>query len=234
MKRSMLVFVAMAGLFALGVVGCGVDTTPTSSNGGTSPNSGQSSADGTSSNGPSAESPGELTVGTTEGPYYVTGTAMLQDGDLNHTGLAGEVVRVVGHVYGGASTSKPLSGAKIELWQADADGSYHPNANGDASQYKPSDLALRGYVLSASDGSYSFTTIYPGQYPGRTRHIHMRVSASAYGAVATQLIVPAKSGDAMTPENDAIARSLPSANHVTFTDAGGMPTATFDVHLGAD
>lgn len=184
---------------------------------------------------PSAETTSTgLTVGTTEGPYYVTGTRELPDGKVNYTGLPGEAVSVRGFVYEGPGGSTPVPGARIEIWQADSEGSYHPNANGDASNYADDELALRGYVTAGEDGAYEFTTIYPGEYTGRTRHIHVRASADGFGAVATQLIVPAVEGDSLTPETDPIARSLPAANDLVFEDVGGVRTARFDFRLGRD
>lgn len=182
----------------------------------------------------SAAAGGGLTVGTTEGPYYITNTPELTDLNLNFTGLPGDPIKVIGHVYSGTDTSKPLAGANIEIWQADADGVYHPEANGDMSKYRLSDIALRGYVVAGADGDYAFTTIYPGYYQGRTRHIHVRASAEGYGGVTTQIIVPAKADDGTTQENDMIAGSLPQANFVTFSDQNGTQTATFDFYLAPD
>lgn len=175
-----------------------------------------------------------LTVGVTEGPYYIAGTAQLPGGDLNYAGLPGDPVKISGYVYGGVGTSKPLSGAKVDLWHCDSDGSYHPNTNGDASQFQASELALRGYVLTDADGYYEFTSIYPGIYPGRCRHIHVRTSADDYGAVVSQLIVPALEGDSFTPEDDQIAGALPPVNDLVFTTVGGVREASFDFHLGGD
>lgn len=175
-----------------------------------------------------------LTIGTTEGPYYVSGTAELTDQDLNYTGLPGEQIKITGHVYSGTDTSSPIAGAKIEIWQADTDGVYHPEGNGDIGQYGANELALRGYVLSDTAGAYQFASIYPGYYQGRARHIHVRVSAEGYGAVTTQIIVPAKPGDGTTPENDMIAQSLPQANFVTFSDQSGVQTGTFDFFIAPD
>jgi len=122
----------------------------------------------------------------------------------------------------------------VEIWHADTDGEYHPPSNGPASQYSADDLKLRGHVLANAEGRYEFTSVYPGYYPGRTRHIHVRVSAEGYGAVATQIIVPAKEGDGTTPDTDGIAQSLPASYEVQFTDNSGVQEATFDFHLGAD
>ena len=178
-----------------------------------------------------------LTVGAGRGPYYVTNAAQLPDGNVNATGLPGDPIKVSGHVYGGEDTSTPLPGARIEIWHADASGSYHPNAGGDASDFRADELALRGYVLASGSGYYEFTSIYPGKYPGRCRHIHVRASEIGFRggvSITTQLIVPAKEGDDQTPETDSVARALPPANHLSFIDIDGVQEATFDFHLGHD
>ena len=175
-----------------------------------------------------------VTAPTGEGPYYIAGTAQLTGGELNYTDLPGDPIKIVGHVYSGADTSKPLAGAKIEIWQADSDGFYHPEGNGDIGKYDPNQIALRGYVLTHGAGAFQFTSIYPGHYWGRTRHIHVRVSAPGHGGMFTQIIVPAKPGDDTIPENDMIARYLPQANYVTFRDDNGVRTAGFDFFIAAD
>ena len=147
-----------------------------------------------------------LTVGTTSGPYYISGTRELPDGNLNYTALPGDPLQISGHVYGGTGDSTALAGATIEIWQADDTGRYHPNTHGDAAAFRADELALRGYVITGADGAYRFTSIYPGIYPVRCRHIHVRVTAAGYGSLFTQLIVPAKEGDSQTPETDQIAR----------------------------
>ena len=175
-----------------------------------------------------------LTVGTTEGPYYVTGTPELKDGELNYSGLSGDPIRISGHVYAGEDASSPIAGAKIEIWQTDADGAYHPEGNGDVSQYGEDEVALRGYVVSDETGAYSFESVYPGYYEGRVRHIHVRASADGLDAVATQIIVPSKPGDGTTSETDGIAESLPACNFVEFAEQDGVQAGTFDFHLEAD
>jgi protocatechuate 3,4-dioxygenase beta subunit len=145
------------------------------------------------------------------------GNHQLTDGNLNYAGLPGDPVKISGYVYGGVGSSTLLAGAKIEIWHADSSGAYHPNTNGDAGDFTPSELALRGYVLTDPGGYYEFTSIYPGIYPGRCRHFHVRASATRYGGVVSQLIVPALAGDSQTPQTDSIAQTLPDANDLTFT-----------------
>jgi protocatechuate 3,4-dioxygenase beta subunit len=171
------------------------------------------------------------TTGTGDGPYYVANTPELPHGNLNVARLPGETVRVDGYVFGGPTAHTPLAGAKIEIWQADASGSYHPNAPGDAAKVPPDQLALRGYVVSDASGYYQFSSIYPGKYPGRCRHFHVRASAAGHRGVSTQLIVPSLPGDDRTPENDPIALHLPAENHLQFVVRDGAREARFDFRL---
>jgi protocatechuate 3,4-dioxygenase beta subunit len=171
-----------------------------------------------------------LSVAVTEGPYYVSGTGALADGNLNATGLPGVAIAISGHVYEGLDNSKPVANAKIEIWHADSSGSYHPNSNGDVSAYKAADVALRGFVMTDADGAYHFTSIYPGQYTGRTRHIHFKITAGSK-MLTTQLIIPSLAGDALTFDDDTIAQGLPACALLKF-DTGVTPeAAVFDFRV---
>ncbi len=172
-----------------------------------------------------------LTVEATEGPYHVSGMAELKDGNLNFTKLAGVPIEISGHVYDGLDAAKPLAGAAVEIWHADSDGSYHPNGNGPASNYKPEEIALRGFVLTDAEGRYRFDTIYPGEYSGRTRHIHFKVRADGKPELTTQLIVPAKPGDTLTFDDDDIAEGLPNCQLLTLDETLSPAKATFDFRL---
>jgi protocatechuate 3,4-dioxygenase beta subunit len=172
-----------------------------------------------------------LTVEATEGPYHVSGMMELKDGNLNSTKLAGVPIEISGHVYEGLDAAKPLTGAAVEIWHADSDGSYHPNGNGPASNYKPEEIALRGFVLTNADGKYRFDTIYPGEYSGRTRHIHFKIRAAGKPELTTQLIVPAKPGDTLTFDDDDIAEGLPNCQLLTLDETSSPAKAAFDFRL---
>ncbi|MBB3109736.1 protocatechuate 3,4-dioxygenase beta subunit [Paenibacillus phyllosphaerae] len=174
-----------------------------------------------------------LTVQVTQGPYYVTGTNPLTNGVLNYDNLEGTKIKVKGYVYAGATGTKPVAGAKVEIWHADSSGNYHPNSNGAASNYETDEISLRGYVLTDANGYYEYTTIYPGEYEGRTRHIHTNTTATGYTGVITQLIIPSLADDKMAASEDNIAQSLPAYNKVVFTDVDGVPTATYNYRLAA-
>jgi protocatechuate 3,4-dioxygenase beta subunit len=172
-----------------------------------------------------------LTVEAVEVPYFVSGLADLKDGNLNFTGLAGVPIEISGHVYDGLNAAKPLAGAAVEIWHADSDGSYHPNGNGPAANYKPEEIALRGFVLTDAEGRYRFTTIYPGEYSGRTRHVHFKIRGLGKPELTTQLIVPAKPGDTLTFDSDDIAEGLPNSQLLALDETSSPAKATFDFRL---
>jgi protocatechuate 3,4-dioxygenase beta subunit len=172
-----------------------------------------------------------ITAQTTEGPYYISGTAGLANGHLNYSVLPGERLEVSGFVYEGLTSTKPVSNAKIEIWHADNEGSYHPNGSGKASSYTTADMALRGFVLTGSDGSYQFDTIYPGEYSGRTRHIHIKINAVGFPILTTQLIMPAKAGDTLNFDDDAVSQGLPECQLLKVDATAAPATARFDFHI---
>jgi protocatechuate 3,4-dioxygenase beta subunit len=175
-----------------------------------------------------------LTKQVTQGPYYVTGTGQLTSGNLNYDNLSGNKIKVQGYVYAGATGTTPVAGAKVDVWHADDTGNYHPNSNGAATKYTSDQISLRGYVTTDAKGYYEYYTIYPGEYSGRTRHIHTNTTADGYKGVITQLIVPSLSGDQMTAAQDNIAQSLPECNQVTFTTVNGVATTAYNYRLSAN
>jgi protocatechuate 3,4-dioxygenase beta subunit len=166
-----------------------------------------------------------ITAEVTEGPYYVSGMPALTNGNLNTTNLAGSSLTISGVVYEGLGNEKPLMNTVLDIWQADNDGSYHPNGNGAKSRYKDAQLALRGTITTNDKGEYSFTTIYPGEYSGRTRHIHVKVRAPEKEELTTQLIVPSLEGDDITFDEDTVSQGLP-IDHDT-----SPASATFDFRI---
>ena len=56
--------------------------------------------------------------------------------------------------------------------------------------------SLRGHQIADAEGRFDLTTIIPGAYPGRTRHIHVKVAAPGHPALTTQLYFPGDPGNA--------------------------------------
>jgi protocatechuate 3,4-dioxygenase beta subunit len=172
-----------------------------------------------------------ITAEVTEGPYYVSGMGPLKNGNLNYTNLPGDPLLVTGVVYEGLDNTKPLANTIVDIWHADNSGSYQPNANGAKTKYTMSQLALRGYVTTNAKGAYSFTTVYPGKYNGRTRHIHIKIRAAGYSELTTQLIVPSLNGDDITFDDDTVSKGLPNC-HLLAINHNSKPASTvFDFHI---
>jgi protocatechuate 3,4-dioxygenase beta subunit len=97
----------------------------------------------------------------------------------------------------------PLAGAVVDLWQADAAGVYSgfagaaPGQGGhaggtdeygdDQSAATDADRFLRGTQVTGADGVVRFDTIYPGWYPTRTPHLHLKVHLAEDTVLTTQL-----------------------------------------------
>jgi protocatechuate 3,4-dioxygenase beta subunit len=107
-----------------------------------------------------------LTPELTEGPYYIAGEKVRRDIRESHPGtLLTLRLRVLD-----ASTCKPIKGAAVDIWHADAAGNYSGFGAGASSR-----TFLRGIQKTDASGLAVFTTIYPGWYRGRTVHIHVKV-----------------------------------------------------------
>jgi protocatechuate 3,4-dioxygenase beta subunit len=172
-----------------------------------------------------------LTVEATEGPFWVSGAQELGDGNLNTATLEGVPIHVSGRVFAGPTGETPLADAEVEVWHADSTGNYHPNGNGPADGYQAEEIALRGFVRTAADGSYQFTSIYPGEYTGRARHFHFKVRAPGRPELTTQLIVPARPGDQLTFDTDDIAEGLPNCQLLTIDESASPARANFDFRV---
>lgn len=146
----------------------------------------------------------------TLGPFYPQIKPLDQDADL--TIVKGQKVKAEGkviHVAGRVINVKgePVSNARIEVWQADANGHYAHNSDQNKA---PLDTKFQGYCVLKTDkeGRYHFKTVKPGAYPGirsgiRTPHIHFDVQAKM-DRMVTQVFFP---GEKLN-ETDAILQSI--------------------------
>jgi protocatechuate 3,4-dioxygenase beta subunit len=117
----------------------------------------------------------DVTPEQTEGPFYTPDTP--ERTSLLESGLAGTPLILTGQVL--TTSCQPAAGALLDFWHADAKGEY------DNAGYR-----LRGHQFADAAGRFSLETIVPGLYPGRTRHIHVKVQAPNQPVLTTQLYFP--------------------------------------------
>ena len=176
----------------------------------------------------------------TAGPFYPLSIPADSDSDLvqvtGHHGTAkGTVSYVGGHILDPGG--RPLSGARVEIWQCDTNGRYHYVR--DASADTPLDDDFQGYGQTITDekGGYRFRTIRPVPYPGRTPHIHFAVSGPGLTRFTTQMYV---AGEALN-ERDGILMGVrdPAARARLIVPLRPTPeieanalAGTFDIVIG--
>ena len=133
---------------------------------------------------PQCDSGGAATAAQTEGPFFKPKSPRMSD--LRSTGLSGVMVTLTGFVL--TRSCRPVPNALVDLWHADANGDYDNTG-----------FRGRGNQFTDEQGRYRFVTIVPAQYPGRTRHYHVKVQAANGPILTTQLYFPSESGNARDP-----------------------------------
>jgi protocatechuate 3,4-dioxygenase beta subunit len=117
----------------------------------------------------------------TEGPYFVDERlhrADLRSDPSDGTLKPGVPLRLTFRVSRLASRAcTPLLGALVDVWHCDAAGVYSDVE--DPGFKTRGKKFLRGYQVTDASGSASFTTIYPGGYPGRAVHVHFKIREPA-------------------------------------------------------
>jgi protocatechuate 3,4-dioxygenase beta subunit len=117
----------------------------------------------------------EPTVEQTEGPFFTPNSPLRAS--LLERGIAGTTLVLSGRVL--ATDCAPIAGALLDFGQADDRGSYDNDG-----------FRLRGHQLSDARGRYQLTTIVPGPYAGRTRHVHVKAQPEGGRVLTTQLYFP--------------------------------------------
>jgi hydroxyquinol 1,2-dioxygenase len=136
------------------------------------------------------------TEATVFGPFFVEGSPDVGlGGDVAH-GAPGQPCWVEGSVT--ATDGSPVSGARIEVWEADADGFYDV-------QYGDDRVSGRGHLHADEDGGYRFWAVSPTPYPipddgpvgdllratardpMRAAHLHLMVRSPGYRTLVTHI-----------------------------------------------
>jgi protocatechuate 3,4-dioxygenase beta subunit len=141
-----------------------------------------------------------------EGPFFKPRSPRRTS--LLDAGVRGTQCVISGLVL--STACQPVSGAVLDFWQCDEAGSYDNTGN-----------RLRGHQFTDGTGRYRLETIVPGLYPGRTRHIHVKVQAPGRPALTTQLYFPNEPAN----RDDFLFRP---ELLLAISDAGGVQAGRFD------
>jgi protocatechuate 3,4-dioxygenase beta subunit len=123
---------------------------------------------------------GELTARQTEGPFFKTDSPKRIS--LVEPGSKATRLVLTGTVL--SAQCKPVPNALLDFWHSDEEGAYDNRG-----------FRYRGHQHADGQGHYRLETIVPAQYPGRTRHIHVKVQAPGKRILTTQLYFPGDPGN---------------------------------------
>src|SRR6266436_1201522 len=151
---------------------------------------------------------GALTSAQTEGPFFKTNTP-LRVSLVEAQSKAPRLI-VTGQVL--SAQCKPVANALLDFWHADEDG-----------EYDNLGFRYRGHQFTDAQGRYRLFTNVPAEYPGRTRHIHVKVQAPGKAALTTQLYFPDGNNQRDSIFNPALVMPV--------RDVDGGKAATFDFIL---
>jgi protocatechuate 3,4-dioxygenase beta subunit len=126
---------------------------------------------------PACEDPDEPTPAQTEGPYFSPQSP--ERSSLREAGLAGTLLVLSGQVLN--TRCQPVGRALLDWWHCDGEG-----------QYDNEGFRCRGHQYTDAKGNFRLETIVPGLYPGRTRHLHVKVQGPGKPILTTQLYFPAE------------------------------------------
>jgi protocatechuate 3,4-dioxygenase beta subunit len=187
----------------------------------------------------------------TEGPYFVDDKLNRSDIRVNtadgKVSEGAEMKLTLRVLQAGGDGCTPLQGALVDIWHCDAQGVYSDVT--DRSFSTVGQDFLRGQQLTDANGQVTFTTIYPGWYPGRATHIHLKVRGSnAAGqnyeftsqlffddafseAVFTQPAYVKSGRHTLNTEDGIFMRSGGDVMKLEVVEAGGIYTSAFDIGM---
>jgi protocatechuate 3,4-dioxygenase beta subunit len=141
----------------------------------------------------------------TLGPFYPDTPPADHDNDLTRVkGAAGTAAGEVSFVSGAVFDvgGRPLAGVRVEIWQCDANERYHHPR--DRAEGRDPNFQGYGTFVTDATGGYRFRTIKPVPYPGRTPHIHYRLSGPQLAPFVTQMYIAGHPQN----ETDGLFRSI--------------------------
>ncbi|WP_323771589.1 protocatechuate 3,4-dioxygenase [Antarctobacter sp.] len=174
-----------------------------------------------------------LTPGATEGPFYPTPPMRHADVDNDLVKIigtireaGGEVITLKGRVLD--REGQPRAGHRIEIWQCDMNGKYLHSGDRQNIDF---DAAFQGFGhdITGPDGTYSFRTIKPVTYPGRTPHIHVKVFNGDTELLTTQFYIDGHAANGRDRIFNRMSKAEATAVSMVFTVGGTGEETTVDV-----
>ena len=150
----------------------------------------------------------------TEGPFYIPNERVRRNIVEGKPGIPLTLRAVVVD----ASTCKPIKGAAVDIWHCDAAGVYSGFGSGSGNR-----SFFRGVQRTDGRGFAIFKTVYPGWYPGRTVHIHVKVHVGGNVVHTGQLYFPDALTDAVyrrRPYRSRPGRDTRNANDAVYRNGG--------------
>lgn len=169
---------------------------------GTQPDAGDG-IDASSCSATPAETGGPFPADSTIGPNVLVRSGVVRS-DIRSSfavgsATAGGVELVITLTVIDGETCRPRPGAVVYLWHCDREGRYSLYSAGVTDQDY-----LRGAQPADANGQLTFTTIFPGCYPGRWPHMHFEVFANAATAT-TAGSAPVLTSQLALLESDCLA-----------------------------
>jgi len=155
-----------------------------------------------------------------EGPYYLSSTPTRSDVT---DGQEGKALTLSFSVLDTAC--KPIKGARVDIWYANAQGIYSGVASrgDDLGAGVNSGNFLRGTQITNAKGVVTFKGIYPGWYPARTVHIHEKIWVGGKEVLTTQTFFTDKQNAAVmatAPYNARGTQRVTNATDMVLTRGG--------------
>ena len=127
-----------------------------------------------------AQTCGVITPRQTEGPFFTPNSPQRisfieRNSKAPHFLVTGTVL---------SAQCRPVPNALLDFWHSDEEGAYDNRG-----------FRYRGHQHADSQGRFRLETILPAEYPGRTRHIHVKVQAPGKRILTTQLYFPGDPGN---------------------------------------
>ena len=130
------------------------------------------------------ESDCNLTTDDILGPYYFEDAPFRNV--IAHEDEPGQRLFISGAVKQN-DCEQSISGALIEIWQANDEGCYGIIEDCDTGNPENDYFNLRGKIFSDVNGYYYFESILPGYYGTRPRHVHIKITTPNGEVLITQL-----------------------------------------------